>query len=343
MNFEARRDCEHQTCNSYKKWAQKHRTFILLADELLGRMLYWVPIGTNDESSRFREIAWGLLQLHRLLFDVFTAENPPQESYGTSVSVEPSIPANEIRLVLSILQNLWPVAYELAQNTSQKEDSAQRQASIRVWIERCRFVLRIILLGSYWARMSATGCIHPGVLLNGGNFHNINGYSTEQERKCVDRDAYTGRRSGRRLVPSSLQNQASHRNLYLLPMGWKNIILQLCEFVYISRPLLSAEAGNSKIGSKWNVFFATFLLDLASVELLGRSTSVGNILTQNELKRRKFRILLYLLRQPCWGSITQPLSERLTSTLESFPVGGKLLRNYLWEYLLYAKLYLVEE
>ena len=329
MNFETRGI-------SCKQWAQKHRTVILLADELLGRMIYWVPIGTNDNSSCFREVAWGLLQLHRLLFDVLTAEDSPQQSYGTSVSIEPSIPANEIRLALSILQSLWPIVHELARKG---DDSTQRQANVLVWIERIRFVLRLTLLGSYWARLSSSGCVHSGILLNGGIFHNINGYSADEERRRAERGTYFGKRCGRPLEQRIMQNQSPDRSL--LPTRYKQLVFQLCELAYISRPLLSAEAGRK--GYKWNIFFATFLWDLASIGLLEKTIPKGNILTENELKRRKFRILLYLLREPCWGSSTQPLMERFDSTLKDFPFAGNLMRNYLWEYLLYAKLYLVEE
>jgi hypothetical protein len=314
-----------ETREGYREWAQKHRTIILLADELLGRIIYWVP---SNQESRFREIAWGLLQLHRLLFDVLTAEHP--QSYGTSVAVEPSIPANEIRLVLSILQNLWPVVHELARSG--------HSVRARVWIERLRFVLRMTLLGSYWTRLRRSGCM--GILLHGGIFHNLNGYSTDEERKRVQREAYVGKRCGRPLIQGALPSQSTSSNQ---TMRWKQLIHQMCELAYISRPVLSAEAGNRELGSKWETFCATLLLDLTSIGLLEKVTTKSNILSQNELKRRKFRILLYLLREPCWGSIMQPLMERLGSGVNDVPMIGSLIRNYLWEYLFYAKLYLVEE
>ncbi|GAX25862.1 hypothetical protein FisN_6Hh100 [Fistulifera solaris] len=303
-------------------WAQKHRTVVLLADELLGRLIYWVP--TNQESN-FREIAWGLLQLHRLLFDVLTTNHP--QSYGTSVSVEPSIPANEIRCLLSILQHLWPIVHALARNKS----------NARVWIERLRFVLRLTLLGSYWTRRSPC----TGILLQGGIFHNWNGYSTDEEQRLVEREIYVGKRCGRQLLIQGRLPSLSTK--WSQPMRWKRSIHQLCELAYIVRPLLSAEAGNRGLGYKWDVFCATLLLDLTSIGLLQKVTTKSNIVSQNEVKRRKLRILLYLLREPCWGSFLQPLMERLGSTVNAVPLVGSLIRSYLWEYLLYAKLYLLEE
>jgi hypothetical protein len=305
----------YETTGESPTWAQKHRTIVLLADELLGRLIYWVP--TNQESN-FREMAWGLLQLHRLLFDVLTTNHP--QSYGTSVSVEPSIPANEIRCLLSILQHLWPIVHALARNKS----------NARVWIERLRFVLRLTLLGSYWTRLRCSPC--TGILLQGGIFHNWIGYSTEVEQRRVQREAYVGKRCGRQLIQGGSQT-----------MRWKRLIHQLCELAYIVRPLLSAEAGNRGLGYKWDLFSATLLLDLASIGLLQKVTTKSNILSQNEVKRRKLRILLYLLREPCWGSFLQPLMERLGSTVNAVPLVGSLIRSYLWEYLLYAKLYLLEE
>ncbi|GAX09511.1 hypothetical protein FisN_6Lh100 [Fistulifera solaris] len=307
----------------YPTWALKHRTIVLLADELLGRLIYWVP---TSQESRFREIAWGLLQLHRLLFDVLTREHLP--SYGTSVAVQPSIPANEIRCVLSILQHLWPVVHALAKNSS----------SARVWIERLRFVLRLTLLGSYWTRLRRSQC--TGILLQGGIFHSLNGYPTDEERRRVQREAYVGKRCGRQLIQGGLASPSTSRSE---TMGWKQLIHQLCELAYIVRPLLSAEVGHRELGYKWDVFCATVLLDLTSIGLLQKVTTKSNILSQNELKRRKFRILLYLLREPCWGSIMEPLMERLSSTVNTIPLVGSLIRSYLWEYLLYAKLYLLEE
>mmetsp|Transcript_64258 Transcript_64258/g.73994 ORF Transcript_64258/g.73994 Transcript_64258/m.73994 type:complete len:546 (-) Transcript_64258:78-1715(-) len=93
-------------------------------------------------------------------------------------------------------------------------------------------------------------------------------------------------------------------------------------------------------------------LDLLSIRLLERNNDDNNnnnnnnryrnIRTEEEVQRRKLRLLLYALRSPVWSTITVPillndvLSRRI---LQKIPLLG--LRNfieiYIWDWILYYK------
>lgn len=90
----------------------------------------------------------------------------------------------------------------------------------------------------------------------------------------------------------------------------------------------------------------TLLMDLVSLKLLWKNATKnsGNPWTYDEWKRRKGRLLLYLLRGPFWSKLTHPVLETGSSIWTKIPILGRLLDVFLWDWILYWKLpYIAEE
>ncbi|KAL3931239.1 MAG: hypothetical protein SGBAC_011398 [Bacillariaceae sp.] len=136
------------------------------------------------------------------------------------------------------------------------------------------------------------------------------------------------------------------------------------ELLHIMRPLYwaSAEAYSSNDATSCTLpdleqissstlkmlkpWIETLLMDLVSLKLLWKNATKnsGNPWTYDEWKRRKGRLLLYLLRGPIWSKITHPVLEKGSAIWTKIPILGRLLDVFLWDWILYWKLpYIAEE
>jgi hypothetical protein len=367
---------------TYCSLIRKYQPVLELADEAIDRLLFFTPSSSSGEgSSRWREVIWGILQLHRLALDLALNQNrrPIENSYGTSVGlVRPKIPATSIRIALTVLQSLGPVAQEIVRSRTHPDITLRRQSRIRAYLERMRFVLRMTLLLQYWRHVysdnlksgtttggessssspSLTTIVAPGLLMDGGLFPSrMSAPTVTQERTRIEREQYTGRRTGRKVsrrtrgsggergggLSSSQEQVEKGPPPSVMSQVFRTL---LGELLYVLRPLLQAEseASSSSTPSKLRrTWVLTFFMDLASLSSLHSSAMHGNLTTREEWRRRRMRLLLYLLRAPIWDRYTQPVAERIGSAVEIVPLAGGLLSSYLWDWLYYWKLYRAEE
>lgn len=331
---------------SYCEWARQRRAIVPLVDDMISQLLFWVPLGGKDETSRFRESIWGCLQLHRVIFYVATDHHyhsSLDRSYGTSIAARSSYPVHLLRIMITILQSILPVLQELVKHPSDPRRTSQRQARIRLFIEAARCALRITLLVDYWLQCGNIPKVVPGILLHGGSiFHpsTMVAPTFEQERRRIERQQYVGRRTGRRLrtnetITSSPQNEV------LCPKA--RIIVS--ELLYILRPLVTAtiEGRYAPGKASWQSLLLCLGMDIISLAGLGQATMNGNPLTNAEIYRRKLRLLLYLLRSPIWETGSRRFLQHVESTLLRVPIFGIPISNVVWEYILYWKIYRLEE
>jgi hypothetical protein len=253
----------------------------------------------------------------------------------------------------------------------------QRLVSVRRNVERARFLLRLALLVQYWRRIvqwsrgrrpivgSCAGHVAPidfsgGVLLRGGLYHAPPGIPWQQEQSRRERCNYVGRRTGRRLVGAgaTTKTTAAPPTIWSLhwPHGWRsnNLRTLLGELLYIARPLLQAECNDytASWSRQFKVWAFCLAVDLASLLAWPTSTqvrsttgslSVDNPVTVQEMQRRQWRLLLYLLRAPVWERYTERSVQSVTRILDKIPLVGGLLHNYIWDWLYYWQLYRSEE
>lgn len=320
---------------AYREWIREpsNRMTIMLLEESVGRILWFIPYKSEP---RWRQIIWGVLQLHRLAFDLALEDHASENSYGTTIETAPDIPANRLRIALTVLQSLWPVSQELVR-ASDATTTLRRQAKVRLCLESIRFVLRLILLSSYWKQIRRIGLV-PGLSQLSGLYNVPKSPTADQEQLRRRRLEYIGRRTGRRVV--------SHKEAVPVDSSeWKTYSVIFGEFLYIFRPLFLTvmEARNTTESSQWRSWFQCLVMDITSLVACAVSQVTDNSSTRSEIQRRKVRLLLYLLRSPVWERYTEPAVDSTSHKLALVPVFGGITSSYLQEWVYYWKIYRCEE
>jgi peroxin-16 len=110
------------------------------------------------------------------------------------------------------------------------------------------------------------------------------------------------------------------------------------ECLHISRPLVWAavEARGSVHRPSLKDWATTLGMDVVSLILLNRHRQFphGN---KQELKRRKIKLFLYILRSPFFERYTETVVSRAGTLSRTIPLIGPLMETYLWDWLLYWK------
>ena len=320
---------------SYRSFVRRYRVFLDLSDHGIERLLFWTPHSVHEETSskavtnQWREVAYGLLTLHRMATDVACQDNIVN-SYGASVSVSPTIvPATAIRMTLTVIHALMPAVMEL---TDQRHTA-------RLLLERIKYLLRCTLLSGYFIQLYTEKKLdYSGLLQDGGMYHpgEVEAPSIEAEQRRHIRLDYVGRRTGRRVVlleyqtpsPCSTPSTSFHR--------YQSILTKILgELLFIYRPLHWAHAECRGTLSKhdWRTTLSMDLLSLLCVT----SSSTDNAQTRQEITRRKLKLLLYLLRSPMWDHYTYATVTRVAQGMTRVPLLGGLLNHYWMNGIMYWK------
>lgn len=313
---------------SYKGWARRNQSKLWLVDDALSRLLF-----LTSSSSRWRDIGWGLLELHRLILHQ-TTKRDQTPLYGTTVEVleqdnDSATTTTTIRFILTIIQTLYPIVHEVLRGSpGDYQKAMKRQTTVRRYLERTRFVLRAVLLFRYWKTLQPT--VPPGLLIRGGMIedHERQIVTIQEEMSRIERQNYVGKRSGR------------HWSVHpMVPTDpWTIVRTKCAELLYILRPLVYAECGGTV--SVWAMALA---MDLVSLWGLNSAKTAGNADSSKEWNRRRLRLLLYALRAPVWDRYGAPAAERVGTSICSVPLLGGLLHNYFWDWISYWKEYRLEE
>lgn len=322
---EAQQDT-HSLWLLYRDFVRNHGTLLSLLEDTLSRILFWTPQTHHDgqeDSPRWREVLYGLLTLHRMATDMALQDVIP-ESYGTTVSVDGhAASATSLRVGITVVHNLLPTILQLCRR--------EQRPRIRCLLEQVKFALRLVLLGSYWYQLTCGDNLQSstGLLMNGGMYwpHEAVGITVEQEQALQQRQAYVGRRTGRTVVKH--KSVPKSRSVWMLLVG---------ELLHVYRPLHWAHVEKQRRPSLTD-WLSTLGIDMVSLLLLqsSRGHSSSSVLDKTELHRRKFMLLLYVLRSPVFEKYAEPVASRAFKGLGKIPVMGSLLEAYLWDWLLYWK------
>lgn len=329
----------------YRQFVRNRHGTLQLWDEAVTRLLFWAPHSTGGSDSRWREVIYGLLSLHRTAMDMAFQEKMPQNAYGTTLKVEgtDSVHAAAIRVALTVIHGLMPAMLEMSRSG---HHGSKSESTIRFYIERIKFLLRISLLVSYWRKLFSIGkskqvdgnaVVLTGVLRSGGMYYPEGDTcipSVQEEYAQWRRRHYIGRRTGRQLGrPVSALDPSTRRKLLLV----------LGELLHVFRPLFWAHAEKQHARYRqvpshalWLSWMSALGMDLASFRCLTKVVS-SNEITRDEMRRRQMRIFLCLLREPAWEYLSQPIAQRLVSLVDRMPVFGRLLATYLWDLLTHWK------
>ena len=136
--------------HSYQTFIQTHLTLISIAEDVLTRFVFLVPPPPHTEehtsssvsssvssgllsvssSSRWREVVWGLLQLHRLGVDLALANNNNNDNNANNAK-------DDHAALLSPSQQGTSVALPMPAKTDQEEEEEEKDASSWLrWLSR---------------------------------------------------------------------------------------------------------------------------------------------------------------------------------------------------------------
>lgn len=331
--------------NSYRSHVQRHQVSLQLVDDLLTRIIFWAPPPSTHQRSTtsWREVMYGLISLHRLVMDLAVTHDEVINSYGTTLqpTAAPAVPATALRIMLTVTHNLMPTILELARS------HPKRQTEYRLWLERIKFLMRLVLLTSYWNQMQNDPySVVGGLLQDGGMYHVAYGGmkrsvpTTANVQALRYRREYVGRRTGRRVMCNGEVSSGGDGDEQHNRTLWMRLMVG--EVLRLYRPLYWAqtERDESRLGDPqqlWKAWIVTLVMEIASLKCLSGLVSRDNPANQAELSRRRLKVLLYLLRSPAWYRTTEPSILRTTAIIRRVPLLGKLIESYLWEWLLYWK------
>ena len=326
--------------NSYGSHVRRHQMTLQLIDDLLTRAVFWTPPSSHDISnkSRWRQVMYGLISLHRLVMDLAITQDQLVNSYGTTLqpTVSPApVPATALRIALTVTHNLMPTILELARF------NPQGQATCRLWLERVKFVTRLMLVSAYWRQIRGEPYeVVGGLLQDGGMYHvgmQLPAPTVANAQALKFRREYIGRRTGRRVIAGEGGSRTEQQNRIL----W--LRLMLGELLRLYRPLYWAQAERDNIASGGSTqqllkaWCLTLAMEVTSLQCLSGAVSRDNPLSQRELSRRRMKVLLYMLRSPAWERTTEPVIVQTASILRRVPLLGRLVETYLWEFILFWK------
>jgi Peroxisomal membrane protein (Pex16) len=279
-----------------------------------------------------------------------------------------------MRMALTVLQSLLPSILELSSQSSSQAARARlhierakfalRLALLGSYWKRLRDSQngqRKLLVDARAAEYQPQQPSPPlsiGLLTEGGFFHATRPSvpTLQQEHWEWEKRSYVGRRTGRKVTKRTMQGgdslyspqQQQQQQQQQMPFAHRiSTALQnnnnlhvfsvmLGELLYAYRPLYWAatEATGQASYRSWAL---AIIMDLVSLQMCQRTTETHNAATRAELKRRKMRLLLYLLREPLWDNVTGPSSERVGDALDKVPLLGRLVSTYFRDWLWYMK------
>lgn len=322
----------------YRDFVRSHGVSLGLMEDIVNQLIFWMPQNSRNDD-QWREILYGLLSLHRMGMDLAQQyidsdecnELPSPEFFGTTVEVEAAAPIlrivspTSLRLAITVIHNLLPTILQL----SRRRDQRPR---VRFWLEQAKFVLRLVLMGSYWLQLhdnqelESCGLVMRGgmMLTSMGPIGRQLGITVAQERALRNRLDYVGQRTGRTVV-KSVPNSIRSKSMWPLMLG---------EILHLYRPLHWAGVERDRVPTilDWAGILGIDVLSLCLLERFKHSA-----LNSQELRRRKFKLFLYLLRSPIFDKYTGPAASRAFRVAGRIPLVGSLLESYFWEWLLYWK------
>lgn len=240
-----------------------------------------------------------------------------------------------VRVPLSLISHVQVLAEVLAR----KVGGDAGKWRLIVWIEVIKGALRLVLLGQQRRAM----------LMRGGKYKGVESAPRPSAfarfKKTKQPGARTGKTFGKATVsepvpPVSKDGEDESPNKITFEDATIEVaedaredLLLAGEVCHILRPVVYAVLRRRRPETSWTPVIASLLVELSG---LAMSAAAVNRVTQKqaasaekakqEVAARKMALLLYLLRDPVFATVTKPVSGKAADVLDHVPVVGKLFR-----------------
>ncbi|KAJ1855908.1 hypothetical protein GGF49_002786 [Coemansia sp. RSA 1853] len=261
--------------------------------------------------------------------------------------------ASDVYRVSALALSAVQYAEKLIEMVAAKRLGDSRRWKVVTWIEITKIVLRLALLKASGQRM-VTGAVVPEREVDPGALGSA-GRRAEPEPVALDTGAqWKGGRSRlsftsvREILQQAEGNadlgafvanspQNAERVAPVSALMHRLSALGLTgELLFILRPLVYV-LGMRKLGANnWRAWALSLLMELVSRQMLSTELRVPRTLERDEMARRKWLFVYYLLRAPFFGRFTEQRLTRVAMWCSNKPVIsllGSLIQDYqpLWK------------
>ncbi|XP_030845378.1 peroxisomal membrane protein PEX16 [Strongylocentrotus purpuratus] len=354
MKFLSKMSLRYQeTCAWYRKWVVENPDVVSQVEKTF-RVLSYCITGFTDNGQILSEFVYALSNLL-----VFFNDSILRRA-SASLSPKISLSQDRLRRWLTILDHV-EVFFELA--------SKQVWGETGKWIviaaiQLLRTIFRLVLLCRLKSGIQSSPPI-PNL-----NRKNLPPVQREPSADAeVDGDltmapfplgpdqpqslTFEGRRSGRVVrslhatpdiglrtwkLPQTEQPSRIEEDLGMTELAGISL---MGETLYISRPLIHLSSLFVWGWSSWKPWLLSIAADTISLKMMQRDEkSKLNSKEKSELHNRKMMLLFYLLRSPCYNTVTRTRLKSLLQSVGGTVPGARLLTKPILEYLpVWQKIY----
>ncbi|KAG6611957.1 Peroxisomal membrane protein PEX16 [Phytophthora cinnamomi] len=314
---------------AYEAWVGSHsglarnvETTLYVAPQLVPKRVMEPEVATQ-----FGYSLVGLLHLYHD-YVLWKKDNAEKESPTGSQKL-----TRLVRVPLSLVSHVQVLAEVVARRVGGDVGKWR----LIVWVEVVKGVLRLVLLAQRRRAM----------MIRGGKYKGVESAPRPSAfarfKKPKQPGARTGKTFGKPAAsepePKTEKSEEAPNKLTFedatieVAEGSREDLLVAGEVCHILRPVVYALLRRRRPETSWTPVVASLLVELSGLALSAAAVKpvepkkrVSGDKAKDEIAARKMALLLYLLRDPVFATVTKPATGKAADVLDYVPVVGKLFR-----------------
>ncbi|KAK1945626.1 Peroxisome biogenesis protein 16 [Phytophthora citrophthora] len=313
---------------SYEAWVGSHsglarnvETTLYVAPQLVPKRVLEPEVAT--------QFGYSLVGLLHLYHDYVLWKKDNQEPEPTEIGHKLT---RFVRVPLSLISHVQVLAEVVARRVG----GDVGKWKLIVWVEIVKSVLRLVLLAQR----------RRGMLARGGKYKGVESAPRPSAfarfKKPKQPGARTGKTFGKATVESEPSTEKSTEEPNKITFddatievaeGAREDLLVAGEVCHILRPVVYALLRRRRPETSWTPVVLSLLVELSGLALSAAAVKpveplkpVSGDKAKDEIAARKMALLLYLLRDPVFATVTKPVTGKAADILDYVPGVGKLFR-----------------
>ncbi|RLN63763.1 hypothetical protein BBP00_00003888 [Phytophthora kernoviae] len=251
---------------------------------------------------------------------------------------EPQTPGQRLTQFVRVPLSLISHVQVLAEVVARKVGGDVGKWRLIVWVEVVKSALRLLLLAQQRRAM----------LLRGGKYKGMESAPRPSPfarfKKAKQPGARTGKTFGKATMSEPAPSVETSTEDDINKITFENATIEVAEdaredllmageVCHILRPVVYAVLRRRRLETSWTPVVVSLLVELSGLALSAAAvkpatpkTPVSIDKTKDELSARKMALLLYLLRDPVFATVTKPATGKVANVLDHVPGVGKLFR-----------------
>ncbi|GLD95213.1 hypothetical protein PINS_up003855 [Pythium insidiosum] len=323
----------------YEKWVQQHSSLARHLESMLYIAPQFVPKSVSDPEVS-TQAGYSMVGLLGLYHDYILHKASPAEvmTIGNKIT-------RVVRVPLSVIGHIQVLAEVIAR----KYGGEASRWRLIVWIEMMKAAFKLVLLMQQRRALLLGGGKYKGILPPGNKSSPFSRFTSSS--KQPKRGARTGKvfganktaepqesnktESSEKTTPPTTTVLFEEAAIQLVDVQREHLLLT-GELLHIIRPVAFAMLRRRRGETSWLPALVAVLIESASFVCTTSSslsegatlstTGISSKRAAEELASRKMALLLYLLRDPVYASVTKPVTEAVCGVTDYVPLLGRLVR-----------------